>query len=211
MTALERDTRAETIRSRLLPLVLTIVIIAADQISKTLVSAMITRYETTRVTVSVLGEFLRFIHVRNPGIALSIGRGLSEGVRRILFIVLPSLVITALAIYYARSDEFTRLQRWAIAGIFGGGIGNLIDRIFRVDGVVDWVDFRFFGILGWERFPTFNIADATTTTCGIMLLITILFHRPQQANQVGEAESPAQTELPEESPTRMPENGDTDE
>jgi signal peptidase II len=116
--------------------------------------------------------------VRNPGIALSIGRDFSPGLRRALFIVLPILVLTALGFYYVRSDEFTRLQRWALAGIFGGGIGNLIDRISSSEGVIDWIDFRFYGILGWERFPTFNIADASTTVCGTLLLITILFHRP---------------------------------
>ena len=104
-----------------------------------------------------------------------------------MFIALPIVVVAALAVYYVRSDEFTRLQRWAIAGIFGGGIGNLIDRIFRPEGVVDWIDFRFYGILGWERFPTFNIADGTTTVCGTILVVTILFHRPATTLPSGQA------------------------
>jgi signal peptidase II len=178
MTALEKNTRSETLRRRLLPLILTATVIIADQITKAVVIMAIPRFETTRTAISVLGDFLRFIHVQNPGIALSIGRGLSADARRILFIILPVLVIAALAFYYVRSSEFTRLQRWAVAGIFGGGVGNLIDRIFRPEGVVDWIDFRFYGIFGWERFPTFNVADMTTTICGIILLVTILFHKP---------------------------------
>lgn len=178
MKSLEPGATRNRLRQLLFPLILTAIIVVTDRISKELVSAYIARYETTRTTVSVLGQFLRFIHVRNPGIALSIGRDFSPGLRRALFIVLPILVLTALGFYYVRSDEFTRLQRWAIAGIFGGGIGNLIDRISSAEGVIDWIDFRFYGILGWERFPTFNIADASTTVCGTLLLITILFHRP---------------------------------
>ena len=209
MTALERDARAEALKSRLLPLILTLAVIAADQITKAVISATITRYESTRMTVTVLGDFLRFIHVRNPGIALSIGRGLSADLRRILFIILPSLVIAALAVYYVRSNEFTRLQRWAIAGIFGGGVGNLIDRIFRVDGVVDWIDFRFYGIFGWERFPTFNIADSTTTVCGIILLITILFQRPEQT-VITESDSSVES-AGEQGTSEQATQGDTDE
>ena len=61
-----------------------------------------------------------------------------------------------------------------ICGIVGGGMGNLIDRFFRPAGVVDFIDVRFFGILGMDRWPTFNIADMSVVVCGILLLLSFI-------------------------------------
>ena len=73
---------------------------------------------------------------------------------------------------YFRSNDFTLLQRWGICGIVGGGFGNLIDRFFRAEGVIDFIDVKFFGILGYDRWPTFNVADMSVVICGILLLIS---------------------------------------
>lgn len=123
----------------------------------------------------MLGDFFRIIHARNPGIAFSIGRQLPETIRSVLFVLIPLVVLGVLLVFYFKSDEFTYLQRWCLAGILGGGIGNLIDRVFRPEGVVDFLDFRFYGLFGLERWPTFNVADATVVVCGILLLITLIF------------------------------------
>jgi len=87
--------------------------------------------------------------------------------------------------YYIKSEEFTGIQRWAVAGIIGGGIGNLIDRIIRTDGVVDYVSVRIFGLFGWERWPTFNIADSSVVVCSILLFVTILII-PQKKEKTSE-------------------------
>jgi len=162
-------------RLRYLPLVLTAAVIVVDQITKALIVAHVERIEFAGYTIRVLGDFLRIIHTRNLGVAFSIGRGLADGTRRIVFIILPAIVLAGLLAYYVRVDDFTRLQRWAIAGIIGGGIGNLIDRIFRPEGVVDFVDVKFYGIFGLDRWPTFNVADATVVVCGILLVAGLLF------------------------------------
>jgi signal peptidase II len=84
--------------------------------------------------------------------------------------------------YYFKSDEFTKLQRWAAAGIIGGGLGNIIDRIFRPAGVVDFVSVKFYGLLGFERWPTFNVADSSVVVCCIILLFSILL-APQKTKE----------------------------
>ncbi|MDD2335845.1 MAG: signal peptidase II [Geobacteraceae bacterium] len=56
----------------------------------------------------------------------------------------------------------------------GGGIGNLIDRIFRSFRVVDFISVKVYGFLGFERWPTWNISDASLVISGILLAITIL-------------------------------------
>jgi signal peptidase II len=68
----------------------------------------------------------------------------------------------------------TSLQRWAITGIIGGGAGNLIDRIFRPDGVVDYISVKFYGLFGFDRWPTFNIADASVVVCVFLFLFSVL-------------------------------------
>jgi signal peptidase II len=90
--------------------------------------------------------------------------------------------------YYFKSDEFTQLQRWAAAGIIGGGLGNIIDRIFRPDGVVDFVSVRLYGLFGFERWPTFNVADSSVVVCCIILLISILI-TPQKPKEKKETQT----------------------
>ena len=59
-------------------------------------------------------------------------------------------------------------------GIAGGGFGNLIDRFFRAEGVVDFIDVKFYGLFGMERWPTFNVADSAVVVCGILLIISFI-------------------------------------
>ena len=159
-------------KERLFPFILTAAVIAADQISKAVIVATIEKHT---LGARIFGDFLRIIHTRNLGVAFSLGAGVSAGLRSVLFTIAPLVVLAALLVYYFRSDEFTKLQRWAIAGILGGGLGNLIDRIFRAEGVVDFIDFKFYGLFGMERWPTFNIADSSVVVCGIILFVSIIF------------------------------------
>lgn len=159
---------------KLVPLVLIPVLVLFDQVTKVLVVRSIEPYS---VGSSFFDGILRIIHTRNTAIAFSIGRGLPEELRLSLFTFLPLLLLILLLVYYLKTDEFTLLQRWAIAGIIGGGTGNLIDRILRPSGVVDFIDVKIFGLFGMERWPTFNIADSSVVIAGILLMISLFFER----------------------------------
>jgi signal peptidase II len=130
-------------------------------------------------------DVLWIIHVRNKAIAFSLGYNLPDGLRTVLFIILPLAVFGFLFWYYFTSRELNNLQRWAIAGIIGGGAGNLIDRIFRPDGVVDFISVKFYGLFGFERWPTFNIADASVVVSIFLFLFTVLFAPKQGAGEGG--------------------------
>ena len=161
-------------KAKCLPFTLTAGIIILDQLSK----AFIVRnwpLEGTFIKDLFGNGFIEIIHVRNKAIAFSLGHNLPDSIKRPLFIVLPVIVLAFLLWYYFKSQDFTGLQRWAVAGIIGGGLGNIIDRIFRPDGVVDFISVRFYGIFGMERWPTFNIADASVVVCCLFLLVTIIF------------------------------------
>lgn len=156
-------------RVKLLPLLLTVDVVLLDQLTKYLIVANIPPYT---VGASFFDGFLRIIHVSNLGAAFSLGDGLDAPIRSVLLAYMPLVVLGIVCAVYFRSNEFTRLQRWSIAGILGGGIGNLIDRFFRPEGVVDFIDIRFFGLFGLERWPAFNIADMSIVICGVLLIIS---------------------------------------
>ena len=166
-------------REKLLPLSLTAFVILADQVVK----AVIVRIRPDLGLIKDVFDngFIWIYHVRNKAIAFSLGERLPESFKPFAFIIIPLIVLGFLLLYYFKSSDFTNLQRWAAAGIIGGGIGNIIDRIFRPDGVVDFISIRIYGLFGWDRWPTFNIADSAVVVCCILLLVSIFFV-PKQIN-----------------------------
>ena len=68
--------------------------------------------------------------------------------------------------YFKKPLGFTPLERWCIAAIYGGGLGNMIDRV-RLGYVVDMLETEFM------EFPVFNLADCFIT-CGCLLLMAHL-------------------------------------
>ncbi|MDR3174001.1 MAG: signal peptidase II [Treponema sp.] len=163
----------ESVKGKLLPFSLTALILLLDQGVK---SYIVSRWPLQGSLIKdVFGnDFLYIFHVRNKAIAFSLGHNLPESLRPLLFIVIPILVLGFLVWFYFTSQDFSWFQRWAFTGIIGGGLGNIIDRIFRPDGVVDFISVRIFGIFGMERWPTFNIADSSVVICCFLFLIGIL-------------------------------------
>lgn len=171
---------ADTLKSALKPLWLSLAIIVADQITKALIVAGIPLHT---IGASFWGGFLRIIHTRNLAIAFSLGRSLPQQTRTILFVILPLILLVLLIVYFIKTNEFTRLQRWAVAGIIGGGFGNMIDRVFRPAGVVDFIDVRFYGLFGLERWPTFNVADSSVVVAGIVLAFSFIFEKEGNSHE----------------------------
>ncbi len=160
-------------QNKLIPFILTVLVILIDQITKIIITKTIAPYT---VGWSFADDLIRIIHVTNKGVAFSIGYTLPYALRGFLFSLIPLIVITAAIIFYFKSgDEFSALTRWCICGVIGGGLGNIIDRIFRPEGVIDFVDVKFFGLFGLDRWPTFNFADAVIVVCGILLVISFYF------------------------------------
>ena len=157
-----------------LPFTLTAIVIALDQITKALVVAFIPENTMWK---SFLGDFLEIIHVRNNAVAFSMGSGFPMILKIALFIIVPLVFLSMLSYYLvkAKEEEVTTFQRWLLAGIVGGGVGNIIDRVFRGMSVVDFISTNNYGVFGMERFPTYNIADASVVICVILMVITLIF------------------------------------
>lgn len=167
------------LRKKLLPLVLTGGIILVDQIVKWVVSRTLPYGRP----VQIIGDFLRFTFVQNPALSFSIGRGFGDTGRIILTMVLPMLVVAFVLYYFLAGKDITQGQRWILAAIMGGGLGNQVDRYFRPAGVIDFIDFKFYGIFGFERWPVFNLADSTVVVAGIALLISYLVTGVKEKNE----------------------------
>ena len=106
-----------------------------------------------RDSIPVLGEFLRLTYTRNSGVAFGLGAGTNFP-----FYVFSLLAAAAILVLFLRGRVQGRIRETALALIFGGAVGNLVDRI-TTGLVVDFVDV---GIGQW-RFPVFNVADSAVT------------------------------------------------
>ncbi len=137
-----------------------LLIVAADQITKYLTVANIALYEK----VPFLPGFLRFTYVQNTGAAFSA----FEGMQWLFLVIFAVLTVLILVEYFKKPMPFTTFDRWCIAAIYGGGLGNMIDRV-RLGYVVDMIETEFI------RFPVFNVADCFITCGCIALLISLIF------------------------------------
>lgn len=120
--------------------------------------------------VNVIGELVRFQLVFNKGAAFSSRpQDLMPFLPPWLFFLLISIVAAVVLFWFYKSvDKRDYLSRLGIVMIFGGAIGNFIDRM-RLQMVVDFIDCDFPDFI-MTRFPTFNVADSFVTV-GVALVI----------------------------------------
>ena len=135
-------------------------IVVADQVTKLLVLAHIPLYSQA----DVIPGLFHLTYVQNTGAAFSS----FEGMRWMfvaLFAVLTMLIILE---YFKTKMPFTTFERWCIAAIYGGGLGNVIDRV-RLGYVVDMIEVDFI------NFPVFNVADCFITCGCIAMIVHLIF------------------------------------
>jgi signal peptidase II len=158
-------------RVPLAPFILSLSIVALDQLSKALVVATVA---PDSVGFRALGDFFWIVRQQNLGMAFSLLDRLQDPWRGLILVALPLLLVAAVLVFYFKSREPNGFQRWVLCGIVGGGLGNLLDRIFRPEGVVDFLSVKFYGLFGFERWPTFNVADSSVVVCAILLVVSTI-------------------------------------
>lgn len=136
-------------------------IVIADQVTK----FIILREVGLHATIPVIPGFFHITHVQNPGGAFGFLASQSALVRGILFLAVSTLAVGLVLWFYHKTPPTHRWLAVAFALIFGGAIGNLIDRV-RIGKVIDFLDFF---IDGWH-WPAFNVADSAITV-GITIFI----------------------------------------
>jgi len=147
------------------------IIILLDQVTK----GLILRYLPFNKTIPVVKGFFNITHVLNPGGAFGLMANLSPIMRGIIFLFISSVAVGLIFYFYKKTPARHAWLSAAFALIFGGAIGNLIDRI-RFGMVIDFLDF-YVGNLHW---PAFNIADsAISIGIGIFLYHLIFKKMPE--------------------------------
>jgi signal peptidase II len=142
-----------------------ILVTASDFITKKLALASLVPRATPH---NVFGEWFRLALVRNPGAAFGLNVGLYS---RYIFMGLTIVALVILARLYRSTRVGDASRVIALALVCGGAVGNLIDRVTSVDGVIDFIDV---GISEITRWPTFNVADMAVSF-GAFLLAWVLW------------------------------------
>ena len=163
--------------------VVALIIVAVDQITKQLVVANMYQGQS----IPVLGDWLRLTYTENPGMAFGIELGMPA------LVTIFSIVATGLILYYlARVGRLYAPYRYSLALVLGGAFGNIIDRVFYgalmydepffLGRVVDFIHVNmwrghipegvpFFGGNYVALFPIWNVADMAIVLGVVGILI----------------------------------------
>ena len=160
-------------------------IVAVDQFTKYLTANYIAPCNATAEQLAVLKEsfhltdnqisempleveaipgLFKFTHCHNTGGAWS----MFSGMMWLFVLVFAVLTVLIFVEYFWKRMPFTNFERWCIAAIYGGGLGNIIDRV-RLGYVVDMIETEFI------TFPVFNVADCFITCGSIAMIVSLLF------------------------------------
>lgn len=148
-------------------------IVVIDQITKLVAIERLDVAVTGGRPVPVVGRLVSLALTQNTGMAFGIGQELPEPVRRVLFVGLPVLVVIGAIGAALCVRTLSALERIAIALVVGGGVGNLIDRIWRPAGVIDFIRLGI-DLFGRTYASVVNGADIAITVGGVLFVIGIL-------------------------------------
>lgn len=143
-------------------------IVITDQITKAVVLAKMALYQS----IIIIPGFFSLTHIHNPGGAFGFLAQQDSTVRMAVFLVASALAIGLIFMFYRQIPKSHPVLAAGLALIFGGAIGNLIDRL-RFGKVVDFLDF-YIGNLHW---PAFNVADSAITVGVGIFLVHLVFRK----------------------------------
>ena len=145
-------------------------IVALDQMSKMYIHTQFRLSES----VVVIKDYFNITYVRNPGAAFGFLAQSHPEFRDAFFLLLPPVAMLWILFILKKVPRTDKLQILALSLIFGGAIGNYIDRL-RFQYVIDFLDFHLKYIYSW---PAFNVADsAIVVGIGTLLLMWTLEKR----------------------------------
>lgn len=138
-----------------------LVVVILDQLSKWWILQNVERGQIISIVPNIFNLTLTF----NRGAAFGILSNMPDGTRQVL-LGLTTLVALSAVLYFLRRDyRNEKVAQYSLALIFGGAVGNVLDR-FRLGEVVDFLD------VYWKNYhwPAFNVADSAICV-GVVILI----------------------------------------
>ena len=139
-------------------------IVGVDQLVKYLIVSNIPLFGQAPLVPGIM----KLTYVQNTGAAFSLLQGM-QWLFVVIFVLLTALLVFE---YFKKPMPFTKFERFCIAAVYGGGLGNMIDRVWH-GYVVDMFQTEFI------NFPVFNVADIFITCGCILLMIHIAFFNKQ--------------------------------
>ena len=155
-------------------------IIALDQVTKIYIHTNFRLGES----LTVLENYFNITYVRNFGAAFGFLAKSEPTFREIFFLAMPPLALMIILSILRGVPQHDRLQITGLSLIFGGAIGNYIDRL-RFRYVIDFLDFHYQSKISW---PAFNVADMAIV-CGVGILLLHMFLVKEENQPATEASS----------------------
>ena len=133
-----------------------------DQLSKRIVRSRVDSYEKIPI---VKGHFT-LTNVENKGAFLSVGHSLPDQFKTVFLAVLPLVALGIALLYLFLNDRITALRAAGICFLVGGGLGNILDRLFY-GSVTDFLHLQY----GAFQTGIFNLADVSIVI-GLILIVS---------------------------------------
>jgi signal peptidase II len=147
-------------------------VIVLDQLTKLQVMQTMRLHES----IPIVPNLFSLTYIRNPGAAFGLLAGSSNAFRMVFFGLTSIFALVLLCTILYRMPERDWVGRFSVAGILGGAVGNLIDRL-RFGEVIDFLDVY----VESYHWPAFNVADSAITVGVIFLIIHFAFEKKDPA------------------------------
>ncbi len=146
----------------LLLALIAVTVIIVDQMTKYWITQSMRLHES----IPIVPNLFSFTYIRNPGAAFGLLAGISNAFRTVFFGITSLFALALLGTILVRLPEKDWIGQVSIAGILGGAIGNLIDRL-RFGEVIDFLDVY----VESYHWPAFNVADSAITLGAACLIL----------------------------------------
>jgi signal peptidase II len=173
-------------------LIISVSVVAVDHLVKWVIRSTMHLNQT----IEVLGDFFTLSFILNSGIAFGLFDSHPSPYKAPLLIFVSLAALGVILYIFVSLPPDIRLAGVSMGLVFGGAIGNIIDRVVRGE-VVDFLDVDFPDIIipalniHMTRWPTFNIADSCVLVGIVMLLVIIIRHGARPGGDDAEQEPAA--------------------
>lgn len=146
-------------------------VVVLDQLTKLYIMRTMRLHES----IPIIPNVFSLTYIRNPGAAFGLLAGSSNAFRMVFFGLTSIFALALLGTILFRMSERDWVGRLSVAGILGGAIGNLIDRL-RYGEVIDFLDVY----VDTYHWPAFNVADSAITVGVIFLIVHFAFEKKER-------------------------------
>ena len=147
-------------------LLLSVGVLVLDQLSKVAISSTFKLYEVQ----PIIHGLINLTHIHNTGAVFGLLAGKASLMRKLFFLAVSLLAMGVVLWMVLRLSQGQKVELVALSLIFGGALGNIVDRI-RLGEVIDFIDVYYRSY----HWPAFNVADSAITIGVILLLFRLVF------------------------------------